>query len=101
MSADQAVRFDAQRLRDWAFEPIRHRYTKRDTMLYALSLGAGCDPSDAQALRFCYELDLQALPTMAVVLAYPRLPMSPDMEVMCTNDPDCCSLNTLAAARLM
>ncbi|NCV70108.1 MAG: 3-alpha,7-alpha,12-alpha-trihydroxy-5-beta-cholest-24-enoyl-CoA hydratase [Betaproteobacteria bacterium] len=71
MSADEAVRFDAQRLRDWAFEPIRHRYTKRDTMLYALSLGAGCDPSDAQALRFCYELDLQALPTMAVVLAYP------------------------------
>lgn len=36
--------FDAQRLRDWAFEPIRHRYSERDTMLYALSLGAGMEP---------------------------------------------------------
>ncbi|MFN5809333.1 MAG: 3-alpha,7-alpha,12-alpha-trihydroxy-5-beta-cholest-24-enoyl-CoA hydratase, partial [Burkholderiales bacterium] len=63
--------FDAQRLRDWAFEPIRHRYSERDTMLYALSLGAGMDPCDEQALRLCYEDRLQALPTMAVVLAYP------------------------------
>ena len=63
--------FDAQRLRDGAFEPIRHRYSERDTMLYALSLGAGMDPCDEQALRLCYEDRLQALPTMAVVLAYP------------------------------
>ena len=63
--------FDAQRLRDWVFEPIRHRYSERDTMLYALSLGAGMDPCDAEALRLCYEEKLQALPTMAVVLAYP------------------------------
>ena len=63
--------FDAQRLRDWTFEPVRHRYTERDTMLYALSLGAGNDPCDPQALELCYEKNLKALPTMAVVLAYP------------------------------
>lgn len=66
-----AQRFDAQRLRDWVFEPIKHRYTERDTMLYALSLGAGTDPCDEHALALCYEKKLQALPTMAVVLAYP------------------------------
>lgn len=42
----------------------RHTYTTRDTMLYALGVGA-------DDLRFTYEKQLQALPTMATVLAYP------------------------------
>lgn len=42
----------------------RHSFTTRDTILYALGVGA-------DDLRFVYEKDLQALPTMAVVLAYP------------------------------
>ena len=42
----------------------RHQFTERDTILYALGLGA-------TGLRHVYEADLQALPTMAVVLAYP------------------------------
>jgi len=42
----------------------RHSFTARDTMLYALGVGA-------DDLRFVYEKELQALPTMAVVLAYP------------------------------
>jgi len=47
-------------------------YTKRDTMLYALGVGAGLeDPSDATELRFLYERDLVALPTLAIVLAAP------------------------------
>lgn len=46
-------------------------YTDRDTMLYALGVGLGQDPSDPQQLRFVYEGALQALPTQAVVLAYP------------------------------
>jgi len=46
--------------------------TVRDTMLYALGLGLGADPLDEKQLRFVYEKDLQALPTMAVVLAAPH-----------------------------
>src|SRR3546814_4544516 len=55
-------------------EPIvtTHRYSERDTMLYALGVGVGSDdPFSAEALRYAYEDGLQSLPTMAVVLAYP------------------------------
>jgi acyl dehydratase len=45
------------------------RFTKRDTILYALGIGAAQD-GEASELRFVYEEILQALPTMAVVLAY-------------------------------
>lgn len=51
---------------------IRHVYTKRDTILYALGVGAANeDPLDSSELRYVYEEGLEALPTMAVVLAYP------------------------------
>jgi acyl dehydratase len=55
---------DPQRL--LATPPIetRHRLNKRDTMLYALAIGA-------DELHYVYEDGLVALPTMAVVLAYP------------------------------
>ncbi len=50
----------------------RQLYTKRDTILYALGVGAGIDnPTDPSALRYVYERDLVALPTMAIVLAAP------------------------------
>ncbi len=42
----------------------RHELTRRDTILYALGVGA-------EELEFVYEEGLAALPTMAVVLAYP------------------------------
>lgn len=42
----------------------RHRLTARDTILYALGVGA-------ERLDFVYEAGLRALPTMAVTLAYP------------------------------
>lgn len=45
-------------------------YSARDTMLYALSLGLGADPVDAHQLRFVYEDNLVALPTLACVLGY-------------------------------
>jgi acyl dehydratase len=48
-------------------------YSAKDTMFYALSLGLGGDPVDRQQLRFAYEKDLLALPTMPVVLATPGL----------------------------
>jgi acyl dehydratase len=46
-------------------------YTVRDTMLYALGVGLGHDPLNAEELPFVYEKNLKALPTMACVLASP------------------------------
>ena len=60
-----------ERLMNWRFEDLEHCYTERDTMLYALGVGFGSPPTDPEQLRFIYEHDLQALPTMAVVLGYP------------------------------
>lgn len=50
---------------------IRHRYDRRDTILYALGVGAGQDNLVPGDLQFVLEDRLKALPTMAVVLAYP------------------------------
>ena len=49
------------------------RLTTRDTILYALSVGAGRDPTYEHDLRLVYERELQALPTMAAVLAHPGM----------------------------
>jgi acyl dehydratase len=50
----------------------RQHYGRRDTILYALGVGAGIeDPGDPAELRFIYERDLLALPTLAIVLAAP------------------------------
>jgi acyl dehydratase len=62
---------DPQKLRNWKFPEIEHTYTEKDTILYALGLGCGSDPDAPDDLRFVYEKSLLALPTMAVVLAYP------------------------------
>src|SRR3546814_20621172 len=62
--------FDRDRLLSLPPRVTHHRYTRRDTMLYALGVGAG-QPPDPDDLRFVYEEGLQTLPTMADVLAYP------------------------------
>lgn len=62
---------DVARLKSWPFQPVEQRYGARDTILYALGLGLGQDPTDPQQLRFVYEPQLQALPMMAGVLGYP------------------------------
>ncbi len=62
---------DRDRLRAWPFEPVEQSYGERDTMLYALAIGLGAEPTDPRQLGFVYERDLQALPTMAVILGYP------------------------------
>lgn len=59
--------------KNWTFPDIVHRYTERDTMLYALGLGFGQDPMDRGALRFVYEKDLQAVPTMATAMGSPGI----------------------------
>jgi acyl dehydratase len=62
------------KLLDMPVQRAEQNYTRRDTILYALALGAGRPDAGAEpALRFTYEKELQALPTMAVVLAQPRL----------------------------
>jgi acyl dehydratase len=58
-------------LKSWPFADVEQSYTARDTMLYALGLGCGSDPTDADDLRFVFEENLLALPTMAVVLGGP------------------------------
>jgi acyl dehydratase len=62
---------DPQKVLNWQFPEIEHTYTEKDTILYALGLGCGADPEAPDDLRFVYEKGLLALPTMAVVLAYP------------------------------
>jgi acyl dehydratase len=60
-----------ERLKNWPFSEVEHDYRAKDTILYALGLGFGADPMDRDQLRFVYEEGLQAVPTMATVLAYP------------------------------
>jgi len=63
------LNYEAVRNRD--FGRIVHTYTQRDTMLYALGVGMGADPVDEGELRFVFEKNLQAVPTMASVLGSP------------------------------
>jgi acyl dehydratase len=46
-------------------------YRIEDSILYALGLGFGADPTDMDQLRFVYEQNIQTLPTMSLVLGYP------------------------------
>jgi acyl dehydratase len=62
---------DPEQLLAWPFEEVVQQYTKRDAMLYALSLGFGDDPLDARHLRHVLEDRLRVFPTMALVLAHP------------------------------
>jgi acyl dehydratase len=60
-----------EQLMQLTFPEVTQCYTARDTMLYALSLGVGGDPAAPHQLNLVYEKNLQALPTMSVVLAHP------------------------------
>ena len=62
---------DYGKARAWRSPAVRQAYTHKDCILYALGLGVGADPLDPAQLRFTYEQDLVALPTMAAVLASP------------------------------
>jgi acyl dehydratase len=60
---------DAGRLAAWREPPLRHAWSARDAILYALGLGVGADAQDHAQLRFVSEEGLKALPTLATVLA--------------------------------
>lgn len=66
-----AIDYDALMARD--FPLVEHRYTERDTMFYALSIGLGFEPTDERQIPYVYEEGLRAFPTMSAILAYPGL----------------------------
>jgi len=66
------VTLDPARLLAYPLPPVHQTLTKRDTVLYALSVGLGQDPLDERQLDFVDpQRGLKALPSMAVVLGYP------------------------------
>jgi acyl dehydratase len=65
-----AMPLNYDKLMTTKFEPVRQTYARRDTMLYALGVGVGAlDPCDPNELKYVYEKNLVALPTLAVTLA--------------------------------
>ena len=60
-----------EKLLKWQIPAVEQTYSKRDTILYALGVGLGADPCDKGQLKFVYEPQLQALPTMSITLGYP------------------------------
>jgi acyl dehydratase len=70
------------RLTRLSFPDIRATYNIRDTMLYALGVAACQDPLNVAQLQFAYESDLQALPSLACVLAHPGFWIkAPELQV--------------------
>src|SRR6188768_2210771 len=49
---------------------IRAAYSARDCILYALGIGLGMDPLDQGQLKFVYEKNLAAFPTLATMLGW-------------------------------
>lgn len=72
---------DYEKTLAWRSGDVRHSYTAKDTILYALGLGVGADPMDPAQLRLTYEKGLQTLPTMAAVLASPGFWMKERTEL--------------------
>jgi acyl dehydratase len=61
---------DPDKLRALDIPDVEHSYGAKDCILYALGVGLGQDPTDAQQLAFVYESNLKVLPTFPVVLGY-------------------------------
>lgn len=72
---------DYEKTMAWRSGEVRQAYTARDTILYALGVGAASDPLDPRQLRLVYEKDLVVLPTMASVLASPGAWMRDNAEL--------------------
>src|SRR5947199_7737271 len=59
------------KLRALAIPKVVQTYTEKAAILYALGLGLGRDPLNADELPFVYEKSIKLLPTFAVVLGWP------------------------------
>jgi acyl dehydratase len=67
---EETVTLNYQIVKNWISAPVRHKYSYRDTILYHLGIGANVIETPAAAdLSLVWEERLQALPTMASVLA--------------------------------
>jgi acyl dehydratase len=53
------------------FPEVEQTYSERDTILYALGVGAGSGAAYSSELALVYEEILEVIPSMAVTLAYP------------------------------
>jgi len=60
-----------EKIRNLQLAPIEQGYEARDTILYALGLGYGADPTDAAELPFVFERGLKAAPSISCVLCHP------------------------------
>ena len=58
-------------IRAMRMDPIIQEYDKRATILYALGLGYGADPLDADELPFVYEDALKIVPSYVNILCHP------------------------------
>lgn len=76
---------DYQTIMNYQFPDIRRTYTKDESILYALGLGLGSDPMDEDQLKFVYEKNLQALPTMPVILGFDTIPLNQVPELSSIN----------------
>lgn len=56
-------------LLDWTFPAVRHAYTERDAVFYALSVGFGSDPLDERQLAYVLEGKQGTVAGLATVLA--------------------------------
>lgn len=62
---------DLARIEQLQIPPIEQSYTARDAMLYALGLGFGEDPLDADELNYVYEKSLRIAPSLAAPICHP------------------------------
>ena len=60
-----------KKILNWPFADVRQSYSERDSIIYALSVGLGFNPTDPNELKFVYEKGLVTFPTMAVVMGHP------------------------------
>src|ERR1700710_1138398 len=60
--------FEYEKVKNWPIADVVQEYGPRDTILYALGVAAATE-NPCKYPQFVYEKRLQALPTMAVVLA--------------------------------
>ena len=62
---------DLDKIKRFKIPDTYHSYNWKDTVLYALGLGYGSDPMDADDLHFVYERDLMTVPSICNTLAHP------------------------------
>ena len=63
--------FSYDKILNWPFDEVVETYAMRDSVIYALGLGFGFNPTDPDELKYVYENGLQTFPTMPVVLGHP------------------------------